>query len=86
MISNCMACGKVIAKYAPLDEVRWELCADCVSRVSRDEQGALSCGEPECLFPEIPYECLRRVADSASAPSFANCPARAGLRSPLTDS
>ena len=72
MISNCVGCGNVIAKYAPLDEVRWELCQACVERQHRAEKSTLSCGEPECIYHQTPYECLRRAAGDGSI----DCPAR----------
>ena len=71
MISSCVSCGKVLAKYAPTSEVRWELCGDCVHSQRRRESQALSCGQAECAYPEVPYECLRQAA--ASAPL--DCPA-----------
>ncbi len=71
MISNCVGCGSVIAKYAPLDEVKWELCEVCVERQIQSELSTLSCGEPKCVYPEVPYECLRRAAgDGAETTIF----------------
>ena len=71
MISSCVSCGKVLAKYPPTSEVSWELCDDCVHAQRRNERKALSCGQAECPYPEVPYECLRQAA--ASAPL--DCPA-----------
>ena len=72
MISNCVGCGIVIAKYAPLDEVRRELCPACVERQHQAEKATLSCGELECVYPQVSYECLHRAAGDGSV----DCPAQ----------
>ncbi len=71
MISSCMSCGEVLAKYAPTSEVSWELCDDCVHAQRRNEREVLSYGKAERRYPEVPYERLRQAA--ASAPL--DCPA-----------
>jgi hypothetical protein len=62
MITTCVACGKVLARYLPLDEVRGELCADCLARQLHIEAERLSCGADACIYSALPYECLRLAA------------------------
>lgn len=68
MITTCVGCGQVLARYLPLDEVRGELCGACVARQLRVEAESLSCGAETCVYREVPYVCLRYAASGEPAP------------------
>ena len=61
MTVTCLLCHRIITRYAPADELRLGLCADCSL-------------EQACVLETVPYECLTAAA---AGEGEHECPAEA---------
>ena len=74
MTVTCLLCHRIITRYAPADELRLGLCADCSLEQAERERAALSCGRGTCVLETVPYECLTAAA---AGEGEHECPAEA---------